>query len=99
MSDHATLVEIAAALGVSKRAADRRAKNGKWPYMAVPVRGGQQYRYDLDAMPRAISRKVRARRAIAAIRAEQIEAADNGPDEFLVVMGDEVFQVRRIRHG
>lgn len=45
---------LAAALGIEKRAVERRAQRGRWPYVEVPVRGGRKRLYDLPGLPSAV---------------------------------------------
>lgn len=43
--------QIAAALGVKRRAVEQRAERGAWPYTAAPQRGGLKRWYALDDLP------------------------------------------------
>ena len=46
-----TLGEIAAALGVSKRAAERRSQRAGWPFTEEPDIGGQRRLFALADLP------------------------------------------------
>lgn len=69
MSDHATIVDIAAALGISKRAAEVRATRDAWPYQEAPCRGGRRRLYALADLPNAVREPVQAYLLEQAIRA------------------------------
>lgn len=58
MADHATLVEIAAALGVSRQAASKRAAKEAWPCQE-DARGGKPTKvYHLATLPKAVAHAV-----------------------------------------
>lgn len=92
MSEPVTLIEIAAALSVSKRTAERRAEKEGWGYEEKAVRGGKQRFYSTAALPKSIQRKVLAKRAIIAVKKVNPEISD-----FVVVLDGEVFEVRKIK--
>lgn len=50
----ATLLEIAAALGISRQAANKRAGKDAWAYQEETVRGGRQKVYPLATLPAAV---------------------------------------------
>ena len=58
IDSYTTLIEIATALGVSKKTASLRAKKAKWPYKEVTCRGGVKRLYPLQNLPEPISRAV-----------------------------------------
>lgn len=96
MSARVTLAEIAEALGVTKDTVRMRAKREGWPCETRPVRGGQQFVFEVDALPKKVARRVGAKRAIAAVKAASTKAERPMPNVFVMVVGDEVFEVRRI---
>lgn len=58
MTDTVPLVEIAAALGVTRQAANTRAKKEAWPFEAVPVRGGYRRLYAIAKLPKPVAQAV-----------------------------------------
>lgn len=65
----ADLGEIAAALGIQKRAVEGRAARGAWPYTEAPVRGGTKRYYPLASLPVEVRQAVVAHRTQAALPA------------------------------
>ncbi|MFX8262528.1 hypothetical protein ABTL46_21985, partial [Acinetobacter baumannii] len=43
--------QLAAALGVTKRALELRAQRERWPFAEEPVRGGRRRLYPLESLP------------------------------------------------
>jgi phage gp29-like protein len=67
--NHATLIEIAAALGVSRQAASQRAERESWPYQEHPVRGGRRRHYPVATLPKPVRDALVAHRlGLAVIR-------------------------------
>lgn len=58
MSQEKTLTQIALALGVSKRTAERRAEREGWTYTGATVRGGIRRLYDVRQLPAEIREKL-----------------------------------------
>jgi hypothetical protein len=58
--------EIAAALGVSDRAARGRAIRESWPYTEVPVRGGRKRYYPIDSLPQDLRERIITHRILTA---------------------------------
>lgn len=58
----ADFAEIAAALGVSKQAASKRASTGKWPFKEVPHPGGAKRYFPLVTLPPDVREKVQLAR-------------------------------------
>lgn len=87
-----SIAEIAAALGVTKNAVQRRANREAWPFEEASVRGGKKRLYATAVLPRAIRLKMAARTAIKAVKA----AAGSNQERFVVVVDNEVFEVRRL---
>ena len=54
MKNAVTMIEIAAALGVEKRTAERRATKENWPFEEQAGRGGKKRLYTLESLPAAI---------------------------------------------
>jgi putative transposase len=77
MSKLVTLAEIAAALGVSKSAAEKRAVRESWPYTEESVRGGLRRQYDSDTLPTRVRKAVKdhALKAAAATIGATLPAA------------------------
>jgi len=67
MSDNATLVEIAAALGISRQACDKRAAKGSWSYLGVPYRGGKRRLYTVATLPKPVRDAIVAHRLKQAV--------------------------------
>lgn len=91
-----TLAEIAEALGKTTGAVRLRAKRGGWAHTTRPVRGGQQFVFELDALPKQVARRIAATRAVVAVKAAAAKTGKSVPETFVMVVGDEVFEVRRI---
>ena len=53
-ADHATIVEIAKALGLPRATATRRAAKEEWPFEEQPCRGGRKRLYPLATLPDAV---------------------------------------------
>lgn len=53
-NDALCLIDIAQALDISKRSAERRAQREGWPYDEVPARGGIRRLYPVDSLPEAV---------------------------------------------
>lgn len=51
---HADIKTIAAALGIEKRTAERRASKDAWPFIEQPGRGGKKRLYPLNSLPKAV---------------------------------------------
>jgi putative transposase len=64
-----TLAEIAAALGISKQAAAKKAERESWPFESVPVRGGKKHLFPVVTLPVAVRAPVQRHRLGAAIAA------------------------------
>lgn len=62
------LVEVASALGISKSAAEKRAKS--WPYQEQAVRGGKKRLYTLSTLPADVREKIQ----IARLNKQTVEA-------------------------
>lgn len=75
VAQRCTLAEIAGALGISKRSAERRAAAESWSFDEVPVRGGKQRLYPLATLPSGIAEAVdrlhRAKHVVANPSIEQ----------------------------
>lgn len=56
----ADLMEIAQALNITKRSAERRAQS--WPFVSAPVKGGHKRYYALDSLPKAVREAVQRQR-------------------------------------
>lgn len=65
-----TLKDIAEALGITKRSAERRAAN--WPYTPDPHPGQPRRLYPLDALPPAVKTAILTRRALRAATSEAV---------------------------
>lgn len=65
------IADIAAALGISKRGAEKRADRDKWPFIALPVKGGRQHLYRIDALPDDVRSRIEARAVVAAKAVDQ----------------------------
>ncbi len=77
----ATLKDIAAALGVSKRGIEIRATRESWPYQAESVRGGQRRVYPLPTLPAEVRKAVetwRVNQERAALIQEHQHGKQNG---------------------
>jgi hypothetical protein len=61
-----TIGEIATALAVAKRSAERRATAEEWPYATKSGIGGQRRLYPLDALPLKVRAKVEVHLALQA---------------------------------
>lgn len=60
-SDGACTIDVAAvaaALGITKRSAERRAIHESWPFTEQPVRGGRRRLYALNTLPRDVQAAV-----------------------------------------
>ena len=49
-----SISDIAQALTISKRSAERRAASESWSYHETPVRGGRMRLYEIDKLPKAV---------------------------------------------
>lgn len=87
-----SVAEIAAVLGVTRNAVQRRANREAWPFEEQTTRGGWRRLYSEQALPRAIARKMAAHAAINAVK----KAKGSISEAFVVVIGGEVFEVRRL---
>ena len=96
MSVRVTSTQIAEALGIDKRAVLIRAKRSNWPYVLVPVRGGQAFAFELDELPTAVRRKVLALQGVRVAKQAYQQAERPLPAVFVMVIDGEAFEVRRI---
>ncbi|WP_234086790.1 Mu transposase C-terminal domain-containing protein [Azonexus sp. R2A61] len=90
-----TLAEIAAAVGITKRTAERRADKEAWPFEEIAVRGGRRRLYPITGLPKAVAEAVQVaalHRSMAAlptpaaplpapVEAETLPALIGGPAE------------------
>ena len=63
MADGLTVTDIATALGISKRSAERRASRESWAYQEESVRGGQRRLYPLASLPAPVRSVIVTKRA------------------------------------
>lgn len=73
-----TIAEVAEALQITKRSAERRAEADAWPFTTVSVRGGYRRLYPIHELPRAIQDRLLAAE-IERVRAS-LPAADAPAD-------------------
>ncbi|MDR6952646.1 putative transposase [Ancylobacter sp. 3268] len=64
------IADIAAALNVEKRSAERRAKEGNWPYREVRVKGGRKRLYSRDTLPPEVRSRIDAQAIVSTKTAE-----------------------------
>ncbi|MDC8804254.1 Mu transposase C-terminal domain-containing protein [Halomonas pacifica] len=74
-----TIREIAAALGISRQGAVKRAAAGGWTYTEVKGRGGRQRRYPINQLPAEIREALATQRAAAAV-SERMREWEQGPE-------------------
>jgi len=58
--------QIAGALGITKRSAERRAIKESWQFQEHATLGGKRHLYPLGALPAAVQSSIRQQHAIAA---------------------------------
>ncbi len=73
-----TVADIAAALGIIKRNAERRAKKEQWPYREEPARGGKRRLYCIVHLPTDV-RAALALRSINSLSASSTQHAITAP--------------------
>lgn len=95
MSDFVDAKTIAAALGVDKKSVLVRAKKEGWLFEERSALGGQKRVYQLTDLPKIIARKVQSGAAILAMKANREAAKQRMPESFVVVLGDEVYEIRK----
>lgn len=70
MSADLCITEIAAALGVTKRSAERKAKDERWPYVEKKVLGGRQRIFAVEKLPDDVRSRIEGRAIVAQRQAD-----------------------------